>query len=826
MGNDIWIVLQWWGTLFLVGAVAFPLTKRLFNNWLDQGYLFSKAVGMAVITWIVYVLGTLHVMPFSVWSIVVAMVVLFIGGLVFQSQSVKHVRSENVQFDPDLIGIHSIFNFKLSKFWVVIFLEELFFLGALFLWSWVKGHEPSIHGLEKFMDYGFMKSILNSSYFPPADMWYAGLPINYYYFGHMVVAVLTKLSGLDLAYTFNLMLASIFAFTFTMSFSIGYQLSAISNQQSAKLKALITGLLTAFLVTLAGNMQTLYAFTKGYTGDAVKPFWTLLWGIGDIGGIRGIWGGELWVKFGEGMNRYWYANATRFIPYTIHEFPSYSFVVSDVHGHVLSLPFTLLAIALLIAMFETIQIQKNFQFPIFNFQSIFKFKFSTVGNSMKISNFKFQIIFYGFLVGVLLMTNALDGPIYLALFFLAVSCQLSAVSILDWRWWKEKGTAILGVAIVAVVTSLPFLFYFKSFVTGVAFNCPPAFLADHKFGPLLFEAVEKCQHSPLWMMWLLWGFFVYCGGWFIFRVLSSSGLTRGSAFFFVRNADSRRSLPRALTRGGNDKKVKTNIEPHELLLVVFFLFSLVLIIFPEFFYFKDIYPAHFRSNTMFKLGYQAFILFSIVAGYTIVHFLFNYPRESRRKFLISNFKFLNKRTLFFVFLIPQLFLVSIFPIFSVRSYFDSLRNYKGLNGLAWIEEQYPDDYQAIDWLNRKGCQLSAVSCQLNRTVLVEADGDSYTDHARFSAFTGLPTIIGWPVHEWLWRGSYDVVSPRRDVVRKIYESEDIDETKELLKEFNVSYVIVGTLERQKFQNINEDKLQLFGQIVFQQGETTIYKVEN
>src|SRR3989338_7262983 len=303
MGNDIWIVLQWWGTLFLVGAVAFPLTKRLFNNWLDQGYLFSKAVGMAVITWIVYVLGTLHVMPFSVWSIVVAMVVLFIGGLVFQSQSVKHVRSENVQFDPDLIGIHSIFNFKLSKFWVVIFLEELFFLGALFLWSWVKGHEPSIHGLEKFMDYGFMKSILNSSYFPPADMWYAGLPINYYYFGHMVVAVLTKLSGLDLAYTFNLMLASIFAFTFTMSFSIGVQLSAISYQRSAKLKALFSGLLTAFLVTLAGNMQTLYAFTKGYTGDAVKPFWTLLWPVF-----------EFWQKLPEGLNRYWYANATRFIP--------------------------------------------------------------------------------------------------------------------------------------------------------------------------------------------------------------------------------------------------------------------------------------------------------------------------------------------------------------------------------------------------------------------------------------------------------------------------------------------------------------------------------
>ena len=35
MGNDFWIVVQWWGTLFLVGAVAFPLTKRLFSSWFN-----------------------------------------------------------------------------------------------------------------------------------------------------------------------------------------------------------------------------------------------------------------------------------------------------------------------------------------------------------------------------------------------------------------------------------------------------------------------------------------------------------------------------------------------------------------------------------------------------------------------------------------------------------------------------------------------------------------------------------------------------------------------------------------------------------------------
>jgi len=690
MGSDFWIVLQWWGSLFLVGAIAYPFTKKLFSSWFDHGYLFSKAVGMATVTWIVYVLGTVRVMPFSVASIGVGLVVVFLLGLAI---NFKNKESRN------------------SKF-IILFLEELFFLAALLFWSWVKAHEPSIRGLEKFMDFGFMQSILNSSYFPPADMWYAGSPINYYYFGHLVVAVLTRLSGLDLAYTFNLMLATIFALTLTMSFSIGKQIGG--------------GMLTAFLVTMAGNMQTIYAFTKGYTGENVRPFWELGWGIGEFGGFRGFWG-----KLGEGMNTYWYANATRFIPFTIHEFPSYSFVVSDVHGHVLSIPFVLLAIAMLI---------KN-------------------------SN----LVFYGFLVGVLLMTNALDGPIYFALFALLLFVSHESNGSYG-SYAKTVGKVLGVVGLTAVVTSLPFLIHFKSFVTGVAVNCPPSFLANTKFGPLIFEGVEKCQISPLWMWWLLWGFFVYCGFWLIYTNRTQK------------------------------------------LLIAFFLFALALVIVPEFFYFKDIYPAHFRSNTMFKLGYEAFILFSIVSGYAIIKAI------------------RGKRKLFLLILLPQLILVSIFPIFAVRSYFNSLKTYQGIEGFGWMRREYPEDWEAIKWMKTN---VSSVTCQVSRKdmihdtctmtpVLAEADGDSYTDYGRFSSFTGIPTIIGWPVHEWLWRGSYDVVVPRREEVRTIYESEDIESTRMILDTYKVRFIVVGKLEREKYKSLAEWKFSQLGAEVFRSGSTVIY----
>ncbi len=106
--------------------------------------------------------------------------------------------------------------------WRMIILE-VFFLVCLSFWSYIKAFEPDIRGLEKFMDYGFAKTIYNSSYFPP-DMWYAGGTINYYYFGHMTMALLSKLSSIDLAYGYNLMLTTIFALCFTMSFSISCQL--------------------------------------------------------------------------------------------------------------------------------------------------------------------------------------------------------------------------------------------------------------------------------------------------------------------------------------------------------------------------------------------------------------------------------------------------------------------------------------------------------------------------------------------------------------------------------------------------------------------------
>src|SRR3989344_4812516 len=200
---DIAYLFQWWFMLFLLGNVFFPFISRLFPRFVDKGYIFSKILGIALVSYCVFLLGLARIMPFNrITSIAIALIVALTLSLS------THLMPEGGKkaFESFLKTIKSN--------WYIFFLEEILFLLALFFWSYIRSFSPDIHGLEKFMDFGFINSILRSEYFPPKDMWFTPFSINYYYFGHIVTAILTKFSQLPSGITFNLMVATIFAFCF------------------------------------------------------------------------------------------------------------------------------------------------------------------------------------------------------------------------------------------------------------------------------------------------------------------------------------------------------------------------------------------------------------------------------------------------------------------------------------------------------------------------------------------------------------------------------------------------------------------------------------
>src|SRR3989344_3623536 len=299
---DLLFVFKWWLVLFLLGLSFLPLISKIFSSFIDKGYIFSKILGVLFVSYSIFVLGSFHLLKFTTLNIIIVWVVLAGIQLFF--------------FRPQ--------KFEYKKLLKIFLIEELLFFASLLFWSYIKSFNPDIHDLEKYMDFGFINSIIRSEFFPPRDMWLTPLSINYYYFGHLVTAVLTKLSGIPSSITYNLMLSTIFALTFTASFSIGANLLFNLSSKTQNLKLILGGLLTAFLVSLAGNLHTIYAFFKPYVNESPVPFWQLAFSPQTL------------------QNSYWYPNATRFIQNTIHEFPIYSFVVADLHGHFLDIPLCLL----------------------------------------------------------------------------------------------------------------------------------------------------------------------------------------------------------------------------------------------------------------------------------------------------------------------------------------------------------------------------------------------------------------------------------------------------------------------------------------------------
>ncbi|MDO8570410.1 MAG: DUF2298 domain-containing protein [Candidatus Daviesbacteria bacterium] len=710
MISDLIFILQWWFIWFILGIGFLPFTTTLFSNFFDKGYAFSKILGLLLLGYAVWFLGSIKILPFSTWSIIL----IFIIFAFLQLKFLKHIKS-----------------LKLNK--IFIFEEILFLVGFIF-WAFVRAHEPSIHGLEKFMDFGIINSILRTDYFPPKDLWMTPLSINYYYFGHFASALLTKISGIDSIITYNLTLASLFALTLTASFSLGANLYHFFVSSTQKLHAirytLISGALSAFLVTLGGNLQTIYAFFRNYSPDNPVPFWTLQPMLNFIG--------------------YWYPNATRFIPFTIHEFPLYSFVVADLHGHVFNIPFVLLLLALLIVMFFQQKLNSLF------------------------------LILVSLLVAVSLMTNILDGPIYIIVIFAVLFAKnWSQSNKFSFSIIHDSLFLILLITLGAILFSLPFWLAFIPFAQGVGVLCAPSFLTDFgKIGPFLFEK-DHCQKSPIWMLAILWGFFYFVILGFIFFILKF----KIDLKFKIKNL---------------------KLEPTDLLVLTFALAATILLIIPEFFYAKDIYPAHYRANTVFKFGYQAFIILGLVSSYMITRLISKLETRNSKLFLP-----------FFLILISLFFLVAIYPYFAIKSYYGDLKNYQSLNGLNYFSPLYPTDYQAILWLREN---------IPGQPVILEAQGDSYTDFARVSSNTGLPTVIGWPVHEWLWRGSFDEAGKRGTDVAILYESPDLNLTQTLLQKYNVQYVFIGSLERQKYSKLNEEKFNALGKIIFQDGPTEIYQL--
>jgi uncharacterized membrane protein len=706
MGADLYYVIKWWLYILILGWALMPAASRAFAGFYDTGYLFSKTLGILSVSYLVWLFSAVKVLPFAVHTI--WLFTLAIAFFVY-----KRLRP------PEFFKI-------LRRRWAAILCEESMFLVGLVFWAYLRGIQPDIYGLEKFMDLGFINSILNSGYMPPPDMWLAGSSINYYYFGQFIGAVLMRFSQVESSIGFNLMLATIFSLSFWLIFSVVSNLTCMCGKKAGRY-FIAAGLISALLLTFGGNLHTVI---YGIIMPASKSL--------------GLYDGAI--------EDYWYPQATRYIGYNpptedklIHEFPAYSIVVSDLHAHIVNMPFVITFLALILAY---------------------------VGGGFcgRLGGLGFLV--FPWMLGIFQMGNAWDFPIYLTVLCIAVgfrnlSGKDSSPDVIV-RTILQALIAIAGSFIV----SMPFMIGFRPFFNGV-------FLVH--------------SQSPLYQMAVLWGYqLFFIASFFLLLVYERVGLKPLI------------DAPRGVW--GRFRAFLSGFDSSDSFALCLSICAVWLILVPETVYIKDIYiDSYYRANTVFKFIFQASILFAIVTGYAFARLAAAAGR--------GVWGFTVATVLLIVVAMPM-----VYPYYSISGYFGSLRpsNYKGLDGIAFLEKMHPGDLDAIRWIrgNAQG-----------QSVVLEADGDSYSSYGRISVVTGHPTLLGWFVHEWLWRNNVTVPSERSAEVRAVYEYAEEGNAMSILGRYNVTYIVIGELEKKRFTALNETMLGRLGPIVYDNQKTRVIRVQ-
>ena len=721
--GDVWTFWTWYLLALVLGAAAMPLTGRLFRRFQDRGWMFSKVTAIAVSGFLTWFLVAVKIIKFTTMTCIVVTLVCAAASLILYCREQK-------------AGFECIPFAHLD----LVYAEELLFFTAFLLWTYFAGFHPAAYGTEKFMDYGFMEAMMRSKTLPATDLWYSQGKINYYYGGQYFAVFLTKLSGAKVELTYNLMRTFVAGLAFAMPFSLVHQMvtDRLGRIRTGWKKALpsVTGILAGISVSIAGNMHYVVY-------GQIIPF---------IQKLKG-----------EEVSSYWFPDATRYIGFnpdvedkTIHEFPCYSFVLGDLHAHVVDIMFVLLLLGLLYAWMKKVRTTE------LSGESMSRREFWKKQLLMP------QLLAAGALLGMFHWTNYWDFVIYFvvtcgAALFMNIIGQKGKIR------WVLGVTAAQAVEILtlATVIILPFTLQFdtSNMVQGIA-------LAKH--------------HSLLHQLLVLWGL---------------PGIL--TILFVV-------SLLIEKLRGAEQKSLYhllTSIRLPDLFAVLMGLCAIGLVLIPELVYVRDIYEnGNARANTMFKLTYQAYIMF----GMTMIYAIFRLLVIGKNKIL---------KVLAFIGLFLFVWTCGYFGN-SVHSWFGTVwkpSQYKGLNATAFLETDFPEDVNGIRWLKEN------IS---DAPVVLEANGDSYSEYERVSAMTGLPTIMGWYVHEWLWRGDLADLNAKIEEIKEIYTSTDETRVKELLEEYNVSYIFVGSCERNKYgADLNNDLLKGLGEVVFQDSEYPTYIVK-
>jgi YYY domain-containing protein len=723
-----------------VGLLAAPIAGLLLGRLPGAGLGFSKILGLLLVTWVVWMAASLHVVGYGVPLIVGVLILLAAAGVLAAlrlralGERLERASGRSLRrlarraLPPDDSVRRRLFLGGEAVFAVA------YAIGVLFA-----SFAPDVWNTEKPQDMAFINAVNASSHFPPHDPWMSGETINYYYLGHVALAWPIKLLGIrpDSGYLlcwgllFALTACTVYAFTGTLWAAAREKLAVVPRGGPV-----LAGILGVLLVVVLGNLA----------------------------------GVKAWIKAANPPHDYAWFDPSRVIPNTINETPSFSWVLGDLHAHVLALPFTVLALAF------TLQVALSGPRG--------DVVWRAVGEALTAA----------LAVGVLYGINSWSYPVGAALLAAAVVLWLR-----DPRSEGRRGFAVTWLVLVllaSVVLILPFVLNFNPEGHGVGIV--------HQRRPFTKWLGDMALIYAL-LLWPLTAAFAQrvkvlrkpwqTLGWGLAVAIVAGSLLAASNLVGVM-------ILGVLVAIGVAAALSPALEAPERFLWVLIAGGLALLLIPELVYLRDAFDHStlFRMNTVFKAGYQAYLLLGLAAACVLPWAGVWLKRSLWQPWAVAA--------------AALLLLGLVYPYAGGFARTGGYAKSPTLDGLGWLRVNNPGDPAAIAWI-RDHTPGSA--------VVLEAFGDDYSafGHARISTFTGRSTVMGWAGHELQWDHQ---AGSRINDIKTMYTTPDAATARRLLALYGVRYVVVGPLEHTTYGDAGVAKWTQLGRAAFSSQGTTVYAI--
>ncbi len=851
--------LLWYFTITLIGWITFPLVYRLLPALVDRGYAFTRTVGLLLWAYAFWLLASLGILRNDLGGLLFSVLLLIaLSGWALRSVSLEEMAD------------------WLRKQRSLVLVVEILFLVAFAFMGLVRAANPEILGTEKPMELAFINAILNSPEFPPHDPWLSGYAISYYYFGYVMVAMLAKLTGTPGGVAFNLGVTLVFALSAVGSYGLVYnllsfrstrlprrQMESSGRAAQAKSTFLSLALLGPIFVLLIGNLEgfleVLHArglfWQSTPTGELTSPFWKWL----DMRELssppqqpfswtpsRYLW----WWRASRVVQDYDFAENWKEV---IDEFPAFSYLLADLHPHVLAMPFAFLAMGLALNLFlgggegrlswlqrglgERVESWLSLEInpPVFllgavclgglAFLNTWDFPFYVALFAGAFALVRMRQVGTGWGVGIseffrLTVALVVTGIILYLPFYIGFSSQAGGVlpnlvyptrgthlwvmfaplllplfAFLYFRWMHSSGLGFWKGGALAL--SLTLLLWLLSILLTVGIAMLPEVnnlflgsLSAPDYGNLLAESLVRRIRSP--------------GGWLTLLILLAMTLGLMLKAVGEKKIEENVEGSRALSNRESAQDVPPSLSPNIFVLLLILLGTL-LVLGPEFLYLRDLFG--WRINTIFKFYYQAWLLWAVAAAYAS-SILLLIPRRPWN---------LIYRGVLILIMMAGMTYTSL-GLWTKTNAFKPAMGLT-LDGTAYLLNQSPNEMSAIAW-------LSAAPAG----VVAEAVGGSYSIYGRVSTLSGQPTVLGWDFHETQWRGSSLLLGTRQNDIQRLYCTRDWNEAQEIINLYNIRYIFLGNLERSDFTpancpgGLNDVKFIRNLAVAFQQGEVTVYMV--